>query len=77
VPVRRFDDNALILPSGRSLIGQLMEMADRIIIEDIDLTARHLREHMERFDLKGLRVRNVTDRRRMHGASLILVDKNG
>ena len=75
MPVRRFNDNALVLPSGRSLIGQLIEMGDRIILEDVDLTARHLREHMGRFGLEGLRVRDMTDRQRMRGASVIVVDK--
>lgn len=77
MPVRRFDDNALVLPNGRSLIGQLMKMADRIILEDVDLTACHLRKHMGRFNLDGLRARDLTDRQRMRGASLIVVDKQG
>jgi len=77
VPVRRFDDSAFMLPSGRSLIGQLMGIADRVIIEDVDLTARHLREHLEQFDLDGLRATDVTDRQRMRGASVILVEKIG
>jgi hypothetical protein len=42
-PVRRFDETALVLPSDRFLIGQLMVMADRIFIEDSDLTAGRLR----------------------------------
>lgn len=45
VPIRRFDDSVLVLPSGRSLIAKLMERADRLIVEDVDMTARHLRRH--------------------------------
>ena len=75
VAIRRFDDGAFVLPSGHSLIGQLMRMADRVIIEDVDLTAHHLREHLERFDLDGLRATDVTDRQRMRGASVTLVEK--
>ncbi|MCD4726157.1 MAG: hypothetical protein K8R46_00710 [Pirellulales bacterium] len=52
-------------------------MADRIILEDVDLTARHLREHMGRFDLEGLHVKDMTDRQRTRGASLIVIDKKG
>jgi len=75
VPVRRFDDSAFVLPSGNSMIGQLTRMADRVIIEDVDLNARHLREHFERFGLEGLRVTDVTDRQRMRGASVTLVER--
>ena len=75
VPIRRFDDGAFVLPSGHSMLGQLTRMADRVIIEDGDLTARHLREHLERFDVGGLRVTDVTDRQRMRGASVTLVEK--
>ncbi len=75
VAIRRFDDGAFVLPSGQSLIAQLMRMGDRLIIEDVDLTARHLREHLERFDLDGLCATDVTDRQRMRGASMTLVEK--
>ena len=75
VAVRRFDASALVLPSGRSLIGQLMQMSNRIIIEYVDPTTDHLHEHFERFDLGGLCTTDVTDRRRMRGASVILVEK--
>jgi len=75
VPFRRFDDGAFVLPSGHSMLGQLTRMADRVIIEDVDLTARPLREHLERFDVGGLRVTDVTDRQRMRGASVTLVEK--
>ena len=73
--IRRFDDSAFILPGGHCLIGLSMRMADRIIIEGVDLTTRHFRKHLERFDLDGLRVTEVTDRQRMPAASVILVAK--
>ncbi len=75
VLVRRFDESVFVLSGGRSLIGQLMRMSDRIIIEDVDLTVRHLREHLERFNIDDLRATDVTDRQRMRGASVILVEK--
>ena len=75
VPVRRFDDSVFVLPSGQSLIVQLMKMTDRIVFEDGDLTARHLREHLNRVDLNDLHVNDLTDRRRMRAASVILVEK--
>ena len=75
IPVRYFDDNALVLPSGRSLIGQLMTLADRIVIEDVDLSPRHLQEHCEKFGLTTLRITDVTRRARMRGASVCGVDR--
>ena len=62
-PIRRFDETALVLPSGRSLIGELMTMADKILVEDWDLTARRLQEHINLFGLKDLSVTDLTDRR--------------
>ncbi len=75
IPVRYFDDNALLLPSGRSLIAQLMTLADRIVIEDADLSPRHLREHCEKFGLSTLRITDVTRYARMRGASVSVVDR--
>lgn len=77
VPIRRFDDNVLVQPSGHSLIAQLMDMGDRLVIEDIDLTSYHLRRHIDNFGLDELRVTDVSSRQRMRGASLVLVEKNG
>jgi hypothetical protein len=74
-PIRRFDENALVLPSGRSLIGQLMTMADEILIEDVDLTASHLRRHINRFGLSDLSVTDLTDRRGRHSASVALIGR--
>jgi len=75
VPIRRFDDGVLVLSTGQSSIGQLMERADRIVVEDVDVTTRHLRRHIDEFGLSSLRVTDVTDRRRMRGAFLTLVDR--
>jgi len=74
-PIRRFDENALVLPSGRSLIGQLMTMADRILIEDSDLTASRLQRHINRFGLSDLSVTDFTDRRARHGASVAVIGR--
>ncbi|MGA2035694.1 MAG: hypothetical protein ABSG68_25885 [Thermoguttaceae bacterium] len=74
-PIRQFDENALVLPSGRSLIGQLMTMADKILIEDSDLTVSRLQRHINRFGLSDLSVTDFTDRRGRHGASVALIGK--
>ena len=77
VPVRQFDDNALVLPNGHSLIGQLMTLADRMVIEDVDLSPCRLHTHIERFGLNTLRITDVTRRTRMRGASVCLIDRKG
>jgi hypothetical protein len=75
-PIRRFDESALVLPSGRSLIGQLMTMADKILIEDSDLTASRLQRHINLFGLSDLSVTDFTDRRGRHGASLAVIGRS-
>ena len=72
-PVRRFDEGALVLASGRSLIGELMTLADRIVVEDADLSASRLRKHIAQFGLKGLCVADTTDRRGGRGASVSVI----
>lgn len=52
-----------------------MDIANRLVIEDIDLMSYHLRRHIDDFGLDKLRVTNLSDRRRMRGASLVLVEK--
>jgi hypothetical protein len=37
LPLRVFDDAILVLPSGRSLIAQLLRMANHLVIGDADL----------------------------------------
>jgi hypothetical protein len=74
-PIRRFDETALILPSGRSLIGELMTMTDKILVEDWDLTANRLRRHIDLFGLEDLSVTDLTDRRGGRGASVAVIGK--
>lgn len=77
VPIRRFEENVLVLPSGRSLIGQLMTMGDRIVVEDADLSPYRLRRHIDRFGLDDLCIRDVMDRTGMRGASVSLIGRRG
>ncbi|MEO1585300.1 MAG: hypothetical protein AAFR96_12120 [Planctomycetota bacterium] len=51
--VRRFNPAALITPSGRSVIGQVLRIAGCLVIEDIDLEPEHLRAHRASFGLAG------------------------
>jgi hypothetical protein len=75
-PIRRFDETALVLPSGRSLIGELMKMTDKILIEDCDLTSSRLRRHLELFGLKDLFVMDLNERRGGRGASVTVIGKH-
>jgi hypothetical protein len=75
IPIRRFDDSALTSPNGQSLIGQLMNMTDRIIIEDRDLSSSYLQQHLEKNGLKHLCIREIAGRRGMRGAPVCLIHK--
>ena len=60
VPLRAFDDNVLVLPSGRSLIARLLTMATQLVIEDADLLPCHLQRHFRRFTLGDVSVTDLT-----------------
>jgi hypothetical protein len=74
-PIRCFDETALVLPSGRSVIGELMTIADRILIEDLELTASRLKRHIGLFGLTDLSVTDLSDRRAGHGASVLVIGR--
>ena len=75
VPVRQFDENSLVLPNGQPLIGQLMTLTERMVIEDADLSAFRLQCHIDRFGLNALRITDLTRRTRMRGASVCLIER--
>lgn len=75
LPIRRLDSNALVLPSGQSLIARLMTMADCIVIEDADLSPGRLQRHFDHFGLHDLRITDMTRLAKMRGASVYIVDK--
>ncbi len=74
-PLRGFDDEVLVLPSGRSLIAQLLAMANQVVIEDADLLPYHLERHFKRFALDGLSVVDLTDQARRRGAAVYLIER--
>jgi hypothetical protein len=75
LPIRRFDGNALVLPSGQSLIARLMTMTDCIVVEDADLSPCHLQTHFDCFGLHDLRITNMSHLTKMRGASVCIIDK--
>jgi hypothetical protein len=74
-PVRRFDESALVLPSGRSLIGELMKMADKLLIEDSELTAGRLQRHIDLFGLSQLSISDFSEQRGGRGATVSVIGK--
>jgi hypothetical protein len=75
VPLRVFDDAVLVLPSGRSLIAQLLTMAEHLIIEDADLLPCQLEHHFKQFALGDLSVTDLTDRAKRRGAAVYLLER--
>jgi hypothetical protein len=74
-PLRAFDDDVLVLPSGRSLIARLLTMANQLVIEDADLLPCHLERHFRRFALGNLSVTDLTDQARRRGAAVYLIER--
>jgi hypothetical protein len=75
VPLRKFDEKVLVLPSGRSLIAQLLTMTDQLIIEDADLLPCHLERHLAEFALVDLSVTDLTNQANRRGAAVYLISK--
>ena len=75
VPLRVFDDDVLVLPSGRSLIAQLLTMANQLVIEDADLLPYHLERHFKQFALGDLSVTDLTDHAKRRGVAVYLVER--
>jgi hypothetical protein len=74
-PLRVFDDAILVLPSGRSLIAQLLTMANHLVIEDADLLPYQLEDHFKQFALGDLSVTDLTDRAKRRGAAVYLIER--
>ena len=75
VPLRVFDDAILVLPSGRSLIAQLLKTANHLVIEDADLLPCRLEHLLKQFALDDLAVRDLTDKAKRRGAAVYLVER--
>ncbi len=74
-PLRVFDEDALVLPSGRSLIAKLLTMANELVIEDADLRPHHLERHFKQFALGDLSFTDLTDRAKRRGTAIYLVER--
>jgi hypothetical protein len=69
-PLRVFDDTIFVLPSGRSLIAQLLTMANHLVIEDADLLPYQLENHFKQFFLGDLSITDLTDQAKRRGAAV-------
>jgi hypothetical protein len=74
-PLRSFDKDVLVLPSGRSLIARLLTMADQLVIEDADLLPCHIEGHFRQFALRDLSVADLTEQARRRGAAVYLIER--
>ncbi len=72
-PIRRFNEGALILPDGSCMLDRLSSLADLVLIEDVDLHADALVEHLKKRKPHHLAASDATDRVRMQSASLLCV----
>ncbi len=74
-PLRSFNQDALVLPDGCSVLDQLCRTASLVVIEDVDLTAEVMIEHLKSKDLQHLAASDATNRIRMQSASLLCVTR--
>jgi hypothetical protein len=75
VPLRAFDEDVLVLPSGHSLLARSLTMANQLVIEDADLLPCHLERHFRQFALSDLSVTDLTERTKRRGATVFLVER--
>ena len=66
-------EEALILPDGSSMLDRLCRLAGMVVIEDVDLHAEVLIDHLKKCGLDHLAASDATDRVRMQSASLLCV----
>jgi hypothetical protein len=72
-PLRSFNRNSLLLRDGSSMIDHLARLGRLLAIEDVDLNASELREHLVSNRLTDIVAADVTDRARMQLGSLLCV----
>jgi hypothetical protein len=75
VPHRAFDNRVLVLPSGHSLIDQLLTMANHLVIEDADMLPYHLESHFRQFALENVSIADLTGRAKRRGAAVYLLER--
>ncbi len=69
-PLRQFNTQCLVLPDGSSAIEKLCGVAKLVVIEDIDISDRHLHDHLKKLRLEHLVASDVSGRTQKHSARL-------
>lgn len=69
-PLRTFNLECLRLGNGRSLLQELVKVSRLAIIEDVDLEACHVRDHLSNDRSAFVSVSDTTDKRRMQRSNL-------
>lgn len=72
-PVRQFNGDSLILPSGESVIRALCNIARLIVIEDVDLTKKKLIEHCVEHKLENIDASQIRKCNSVNSASIFCV----
>ncbi len=60
LPVRRLDPRALVTSRGTSVLAEMLRFLDYVVIEDVDLRARDLIDHLRSFHLAAIGALDLT-----------------
>lgn len=69
-PLRSFNCDSMLLSDSSSLIASLVKLGNLVVIEDVDLNADELREHLASHGLTEVAASDATNRKRMRLGSL-------
>ncbi|MCL2647953.1 MAG: hypothetical protein FWD61_13225 [Phycisphaerales bacterium] len=61
------------IPDGRSIFATLAQMADLVVVEDVDLDSDQLCSHLREHNLTELAASDATDHVRMQSANLFCI----
>ena len=61
------------LSDGRSIFAVLVQMADMVVVEDVDLDPDQLCDHLREHNLTELAASDATDYARMQSARLLCI----
>lgn len=74
MPIKRFDENTMLLPDNSSVIAAIMQRCKHLIIEDAELSLPLLQNHFDKNGLGYLDIMNANKNTRGGGSHLLLVN---
>lgn len=77
LPIRKFNENALVLPDGQSLINAITRIGKVIVIEDGDLKPEILTKHIELYCPDSIVVRDLSRRLRLSTNHVYILARKG